>query len=489
MRTFHITCALKRILSYTYNRAALSTQTMRGGSQVGTLGGSIRCHLLQKRRGCAGTSGVNSDCGGSCTAHEDVVTPWNVSAAGVGGIDYERVLTRFKSQPVDEPLLKKMEEVTLEGPAGSNPCRDSDSQCGNKGDSPPMHHFFRRGIAFSHRDFNRALDSVHSALRLGNHGAFLYTGRGPSARTMHLGHVLPFLLTRHLQEIFGLPLVIQITDDEKYFFRDIPLHSEGSHDAADIVVENIKDIIAFGLNPERTFIFRNTSYMGSMYPTVVRLQRTMTINTVKNTLGLTDSDNIGKVAFPATQAAPCFSSAFPQVLADSKRGAPLQCIVPCAIDQDPFFVLARAAAARLRYRPPALLHTKFLPALRGMKFKMSSSGEEGGVITLHDTAEQVQKKMRKAFSGGSGTLNDMKVKGVDLSVDVAYQYLYFFCPDDMLLDEVTRKYAAGDMNSGDVKDLAANVVVRHVLRDWQVRRQCVTDADVQHFTSIRNIMV
>ncbi|PWU87536.1 putative tryptophanyl-tRNA synthetase [Trypanosoma cruzi] len=174
-----------------------------------------------------------------------------------------------------------------------------------------LHHFFRRGIVFSHRDFGAALDCVRASFATGTHRAYLYTGRGPSAQSMHIGHVMPFLLTRYLQDALGLPLVIQITDDEKHFFRDIPVSGEK---ASGLVVENIKDIIAFGFDPRKTFIFRNTMYMGDMYPTVVQVQRMLTLSAVKNAFGLKDSDNVGKAAFPAVQAAPCFSSAFPRVL-------------------------------------------------------------------------------------------------------------------------------------------------------------------------------
>ncbi|PWU85650.1 putative tryptophanyl-tRNA synthetase [Trypanosoma cruzi] len=174
-----------------------------------------------------------------------------------------------------------------------------------------LHHFFRRGIVFSHRDFGTALDCVLVSFATGTHRAYLYTGRGPSARSMHIGHVIPFLLTRYLQDALGLPLVIQITDDEKHFFRDIPVSGER---ASGLVVENIKDIIAFGFDPRKTFIFRNTVYMGDVYPTVVQVQRMLTLSAVKNAFGPKDSDNVGKAAFPAVQAAPCFSSAFPRVL-------------------------------------------------------------------------------------------------------------------------------------------------------------------------------
>lgn len=32
---------------------------------------------------------------------------------------------------------------------------------------------------------------------------------------MHLGHLIPFMFTKYLQDAFDCPLVIQMTDDEK----------------------------------------------------------------------------------------------------------------------------------------------------------------------------------------------------------------------------------------------------------------------------------
>lgn len=49
---------------------------------------------------------------------------------------------------------------------------------------------------------------------------YLYTGRGPSSEALHLGHMISFLFNKYLQDVFNVPFVIQITDDEKYFFKD-----------------------------------------------------------------------------------------------------------------------------------------------------------------------------------------------------------------------------------------------------------------------------
>lgn len=42
---------------------------------------------------------------------------------------------------------------------------------------------------------------------------YLYTGRGPSSEALHLGHMLPFIFNKYLQEAFNVPFVIQVTDD------------------------------------------------------------------------------------------------------------------------------------------------------------------------------------------------------------------------------------------------------------------------------------
>ena len=50
-------------------------------------------------------------------------------------------------------------------------------------------------------------------------GMFFGEGRGPSSESLHMGHLVPFMFTKYLQDVFDVPLVIQLTDDEKYFFK------------------------------------------------------------------------------------------------------------------------------------------------------------------------------------------------------------------------------------------------------------------------------
>ena len=40
---------------------------------------------------------------------------------------------------------------------------------------------------------------------------------------MHLGHLVPFIMTKWLQDTFDVPLVIQLTDDEKFLWKNLEL--------------------------------------------------------------------------------------------------------------------------------------------------------------------------------------------------------------------------------------------------------------------------
>ena len=157
---------------------------------------------------------------------------------------------------------------------------------------------------------------------------YLYTGRGPSAG-LHLGHLIPFLFTKWLQEAFDVPLVIQLTDDEKFLWKDLKLA-----DAKKLAVENAKDIIALGFDVEKTFIFSDFATVGGkFYENMVDVMKHVTFNQVKGIFGFDGSSNIGKIMFPAVQATPSFSSSFPHIFGEKKDVA---CLIPCAIDQGSF---------------------------------------------------------------------------------------------------------------------------------------------------------
>lgn len=54
-----------------------------------------------------------------------------------------------------------------------------------------------------------------------------------------------------------MPLIIQLTDDEKALWRDIKVE-----DAIQMAHNNAKDIIAVGFDVNKTFIFNDLDFIG-----------------------------------------------------------------------------------------------------------------------------------------------------------------------------------------------------------------------------------
>jgi len=385
---------------------------------------------------------------------EDEVNPWDVKATSDKGVDYEKLILKFGSSVVDAALLNRLEAVT----------------------KTSVHHLLKRGMFFSHRDLHFILDEVEKGNKF-----FLYTGRGPSSEAMHLGHLVPFMFTKWLQDVFDVPLVIQLTDDEKFLWKDFKME-----ECQRLGWENVKDIIALGFDVKKTFIFADLTYMGQcpqFYQNVIRIQKCVTFNQVKGIFGFDGSSPIGKIGFPAVQAAPSFSSSFPFIFGDNTK---VPCLIPCAIDQDPYFRMTRDVAHRMGYLKPALLHSTFFPALQGAQTKMSASDANSSIF-LTDTPKQIKTKINKyAFSGGQATLEEHKEKGGNCDIDISFQYLRFFLEDDTKLEKIRRDYSSGELLSGFLKkeliDVLTPLVISH-----QEKRKSVTDELIREFMTPRKL--
>lgn len=110
--------------------------------------------------------------------------------------------------------------------------------------------------------------------------------------------------------------------------------------------------------------------------------------------------------------------------------------------------MTRDVAPRLGLKKPALIHSKFFPALQGSQTKMSSSSTSA-TIMVSDTPKEVATKVKKyAFSGGQDTLERHRELGANLDVDVPYAYLRFFLEDDAELERVRRGAACARLVQG-----------------------------------------
>lgn len=386
--------------------------------------------------------------------HDQKVTPWEVEGAVVDGkaqeIDYLKIVNQFGTKVVTPEILERFEKVT-----GHKP-----------------HRYLRRGMFFSVRDIEVILDRHEQGKPF-----FLYTGRGPSSDSVHLGHMIPFVFTKWLQDVFDVPLIIELTDDEKFLFKQT-LKIE---DVKKFAIENAKDIIAVGFDPKKTFIFSDLEYMGgAFYENVVKVSRQININTAKSVFGFQEQDSIGKIHFCSIQISTSFSNSFPFLFGNRTD---IPCLIPCAIDQDPYFRLCRDVAAKLKYQKPSLIHSKFFPALQGSTTKMSASNDISAIF-MTDSAKQIAKKINKyAFSGGRDTLEEQKKYGGNPDVDVAYQYLSFILEDDEELQNINDDYRAGKLMTGELKAICIKKLQEFVA-SFQESRAKVTDETVKHFGNV-----
>lgn len=388
----------------------------------------------------------------SVSKAEQKVTPWDVAGATsadgtIAAIDYDKLINEFGTRRIGPELLERFEKVT-----GHRP-----------------HPLLRRGSFFSHRDLDMILTRYEQGKPF-----YLYTGRGPSSDSMHLGHLIPFLFTKWLQDVFDVPLVIQLTDDEKFLFKP----ALTLEDVQRFAFENARDIIACGFRLEKTFIFSDLDYVGGpFYHNIVRIARAITTNQSKGTFGFNDSDNVGKLHFVSIQAAPSFSSSFPQIFGDKTD---IPCLIPCAIDQDPYFRQTRDVATRLKLPKPSLIHAKFFPALQGPGTKMSASNTSSSIY-MGDTPKQIKDKINKhAFSGGRDTLEEHRKLGGRPEVDVAFQYMGFFEDSDEEMAKIEADYRSGELLTGELKKKCI-AILQNVVKGFQERKGQVSDETVRAF--------
>ena len=355
-----------------------------------------------------------------------VVTPWEVT----GAVDYDRLVREFGTQHISSGLAIRLEDIL--GPAS---------------------YLVRRKIFFSHRDLDLVLKDYDKG-----RGFFLYTGRGPSG-PMHIGHIGQFYFTKLLQEKFKTNVYIQLTDDEKFLEVKRNLSYMDTQHWAD---ENIFDIIATGFDSDRTFILQDTEFVGHAYPLILKIARRINYNLTKAAFGFTGETNVGMIFYPSIQILPS--------LLEKRR-----CLIPAAIDQDPYWRIQRDIAEGLGYFKAAAIHSKFLPPLTGTQDKMSSSKPETAIY-LNDDDKAVRTKINKhAFSGGQATVEEHRRLGGNPDTDVPFQWLYmFFEPDDAKLQKLREDYQSGRLLTGELKQILTEKVIRF-LHEHRQRREEAAD--------------
>ena len=352
-----------------------------------------------------------------------IVTPWEVR----GKIDYDKLIKEFGLNLIDEKLFKKLKKYMSDN------------------------FFLRRKIFFAHRDLEFILNEFERGKKF-----YLYNGRGPSGNT-HIGHLISFMFTKQLQEAFNVKYLIQLTDDEKFLFRD----DLSLEDVEKFTYENALDIIALGFNPEKTKIISNLKYAKTMYREALKVAKKLTYSTAKAVFGFTNDTNVGSIFFTSMQSVPAFLESVKQ-----KKNVP--CLIPHAIDQDPHFRVARDILPKLGFYKPASIQCKFLPGL-GKGGKMSASEPDTAIFTT-DNPKNIERKIMNAFTGGRDTEEEQRKLGGEPDICPIYQYYYFlFEENDNKLKKLYDNCRKGKILCGRCKkDLAERV--KRFLKEHQKKR-------------------
>ena len=357
-----------------------------------------------------------------------VLTPWHDE----GDIDYDKLIKQFGTQKISNDLLSKLQKITGED-----------------------HFMLRRGVFFSHRDLNLILENYEKGQEF-----FLYTGRGPSGHT-HIGHLVPWVFAKWLQDKFNVNLYFQLTDDEKFFAKqDLSLTQ-----TTNFALENALDFIALGFKPDKTKIIINTKHIKTLYPIAAQVAKKINFSNTKAVFGFTNETNVGMIFYTSLQSAPCFI--------ENK-----QVLIPLGVDQDPHFRITRDIAQKINKTKPALIHNIMIPSLLGPGGKMSASDEKSTIYTT-DSPEVVKKKINKyAFSGGQSDIDEHRKIGGNPDIDVSYQYLrIFFERDDSKLKKIYDDYKSGKMLTGELKAILIEKINEFLLVHQQKREEARKNID------------
>lgn len=250
---------------------------------------------------------------------------------------------------------------------------------------------------------------------------YLYTGRGPSMGSFHIGHLLGLEFILEFQKYIKNKIYFMISDDEKIFrdkISDIEMKSN--------VTNTIDQLSKIGFNSSNTNINVNSYGLSAeQYQLVIKLMSLTTLNKLEHIFG--KKDNVGEYFYVFIQMMPCF-------IEKDK-----QCIIIAGKDQDPFFRLARELAKRLGVQSPIIIYTKNVPGLDGSD-KMSTSVITSNPIFMSDSEIIIKNKVNLIKKVGAGTLDELFDSGANLELDVPFKLIELFDKNESNVKLIKKYY-------------------------------------------------
>ncbi len=327
-----------------------------------------------------------------------IVDPWGKSLVE----DYSRLIKEFGMQPFD------IEEMP----------------------SPSTQ--MKRGIIFGGQDLSVIAEAIKKKKKF-----YCLTGIMPSAEKIHLGTEAIIQQVKYFQEMGAITYVL-IADVESQATRGVPIE-EGKKRAMNF---HIPAYIALGLDPKKTIFYFQSENKEVSNLAAICAQK-ITENEFRAIYG---SVHPAKVMSAFTQMGDILH---PQ-LKEAMPG-----VIPVGIDQAPHIRMSRDVAKRLRseygFFAPGASYNKYTSSLDG-SFKMSKNEDIGKIEIPEKDRKELEKKLKKALTGGRVTAEEQREKGGEPEKCIAFEYCKnHFIKSDEVLGEMYRECIGGKNLCGECK--------------------------------------
>ncbi len=324
-------------------------------------------------------------------------------------------------------------------------------------DIPHPHRHIRRGVMFGHRD----LETVLKAASEGSPFAVM-SGIKPTGE-FHLGSKMTAEELIFFQSLSEKATVFYcMADLEAYADNGIPFER-----SAKIAVSNLADLLALGLDPEKTYVYKQSEETRVMNLSFI-FSRSVTQNMLRAIYG---ERNFGLYLSALVQAGDIL---LPQT---KDFGGPKPVVVPVGVDQDPHIRLCRDLARRhqstLGFILPSATYHKLARSLSG-NLKMSKR-DPMSLLTLNDSPALAKKKIANALTGGRETVELQRKIGGEPEKCVVYELgMYHFIEDDAHVKRIYDECRSGERICGDCKAEHAKIIADY-LREHQRKRKSLVD--------------
>ncbi|MDE1848291.1 MAG: tryptophan--tRNA ligase [Candidatus Micrarchaeota archaeon] len=296
-------------------------------------------------------------------------------------------------------------------------------------------YLFDRDIIMAHRDFDKILHCIQ------NQKDFILVSGFASSGEFHYGHKAIIdtykMFRKHTK--YGY---FAVCDVDAYVSRPdskIP----DMNTSKKYAVEDAIDALALGVAQEDIRVQSRQSV--EYHNFAMQISKKITFNTMKAALGHAD---LGKFTAAYLQIADIL---YPQI-----ENGPMLTLIPVGIDQEPLIRLARDVAKKFRskynFMTPSSVYIRHVPSMLSMKEKMSKS-KEGSAVLLSASAEDIDRTVANAMTGGRNNIEEQRRLGGNPRVCPVYEMYRFNHNDSGFVKNVYSGCVSGSLSCGEDKKM------------------------------------